>query len=52
MHTGITIERLIATVARVDAKIENANKVYREILRTSVVPLSGTANQFSRPGVM
>jgi hypothetical protein len=52
MHTGITIEQLLATVARVDAKIENEQRVYREIPRVPNMPFGKTANLLFRPGVM
>jgi len=52
MHTGIIIEQLIATVARVDAKVEKTKRIYGEILRTSVIPSREGTNLFARPGVM
>jgi hypothetical protein len=52
MHTGIIIEQLIATVARVDAKVEKTERIYREIPRTPAMPCREAANLFARPGVM
>jgi hypothetical protein len=52
MHTGITIEQLIATVARVDEKVEKAQWVYRELPQIPVMPFRETANLFARHGVM
>jgi hypothetical protein len=52
MHTGIIIEQLIATVARVDAKVEKAQRIYAEIPRISATPFREAANLFARPGVM
>jgi len=52
MHTGITIEQLIATVARVDAKVEKARRIYGEIPQTPAMPFREPANLVARPGVM
>jgi len=52
MHTGITIEQLIATVARVDAKVEKVRRVYGEMPQTPAMPCREAANLFARPGVM
>jgi len=52
MHTGITIEQLIATVARVDAKVEKARRIYGEIPQTPAMPFREPANMVARPGVM
>jgi hypothetical protein len=52
MHTGIIIEQLIATVARVEAKVEKARKIYAAIPRTPAMPFHEPANLFARPGVM
>jgi hypothetical protein len=52
MHNGITIEQLIAIVARVDAKVEKARKVYREVPQAPAMPFREVANLFARPGVM
>ncbi len=53
MHTGIIIEQLIATVARVDAKVEKTQqRIYGEIPRVSAMPFREDANLFARPGVM
>jgi hypothetical protein len=52
MHTGITIEQLIATVARVDAKVEKTRRIYGEIPQTPAMPFREPANLFARPGVM
>jgi len=50
MHTGITIEQLIATVARVDAKVIEVQKMYAEIARTPAMPVRETASLVARPG--
>ncbi len=52
MHTGIIIEQLIATVARVEEKVDKARKIYVAIPRTPAMPLHEAANLFARPGVM
>jgi hypothetical protein len=52
MHTGIIIEQLIATVARVDAKVEKAQRIYGEVPQAPAMPLREAANQLARPGVM
>jgi hypothetical protein len=52
MHTGITIEQLIATVARVDAKVEKTQRIYGEIQRIFTMPSREGANLFTRPGVI
>ena len=52
MHTGIIIEQLIATVARVDAKVEKVRRVYGEMPQTPAMPCREAANLFARPGVM
>ncbi len=51
MHTGITIEKLIATVARVDAKIESQQKMDGNT-PMSVKPFLETVNLLACPGVM
>jgi hypothetical protein len=52
MHTGIIIEQLIATVARVDAKVEKARRIYTVNLQTPAMPFREAANLLARPGVM
>jgi hypothetical protein len=52
MHTGIIIEQLIATVARVDEKVEKARKIFVAIPRNPAMPFHEVANLFARPGVM
>ena len=52
MHTGIIIEQLIATVARVDAKVEKAQRIYGEVPQAPAMPFREAANLLARPGVM
>ena len=52
MHTGIIIEQLIATVARVDEKVEKTRKIYVAIPQSPTMPFHEAANLFARAGVM
>lgn len=52
MHTGITIEQLIAAVARVDARVDKAHRAGGEIPRIVVMPFRVTVNLVARPGVI
>jgi hypothetical protein len=52
MHTGITIEQLIATVARVDAKVDEVRRMYAQISRAHIIPVHNTANLVARPGAV
>ncbi len=52
MHTGITIEQLIAAVARVDAKIDKARRAGGEIPRIPAVPFRVPVNLVARPGAI
>ena len=51
MHTGITIEQLIATVVRVDAKIEKTQKIFAGLSQVRVMPFREATNLVARPGV-
>lgn len=52
MHTGIIIEQLIATVARVDAKVEKARRIYGAVPQAPAMPCREAVNHLARPGVM
>jgi len=52
MHTGIIIEQLVATVARVDAKVEKAQRGYGELPQAPATPFREAANLSAYPGVM
>jgi hypothetical protein len=53
MHRGITIEQLIATVARVDAKVEEVRRMYAQIAHApAIMPVRESANLVSRSGAM
>jgi hypothetical protein len=52
MHTGIIIEQLIATVARVDAKVEKAQRIYGEVPQAPAMPFREAVKRLARPGVM
>ena len=51
MNTGITIEQLIATVARVETKVEGKRKDDAEVLRFPLAPFGENVNSLARPGV-
>ena len=51
MYTGITIEQLIATVARVEAKVERRQKEDEELLLFPVAPFREDLELLAHPGV-
>ncbi len=51
MNTGITIEQLIATVARVEAKLEKKEKGCEDVLRFPLAPPREDVNLLAHPGV-
>jgi hypothetical protein len=51
MNTGITIEQLIATVARVEAEVERKQSGHEKLVRFPLAPLPKNANLLVHPGV-
>ena len=51
MYTGITIEELIATVARVEAKVDKRRKEEEELLHFPVAPFREDLSLVAHPGV-
>jgi hypothetical protein len=51
MNTGITIEQLIATVARVEAKVERKQREDAGVLSFPLPPFQEDVNLIAQPGV-
>jgi hypothetical protein len=51
MNTGITIEQLIATVARIEASMEKRQRDCEELLHFPAVPFREDFQSLARPGV-